>query len=128
MENSGGKTAAFAGATQLLLQCGLCQQWRQWEQNSCFCSVVGTHAQIICKFHRSLYRVIRISVFRYTEVLLYVYYVCIMCEYVCMSMYVCMYLASECSERNTYRGNTIENRGCLFIYIYVWTYVCNFVL
>ena len=71
MENSGGKTAAFAGAKQLLLQCGLCQQWRRWEQNSCFCSVVGTHAQIICKFHRSLYRVIRISEFRYTEVLLY---------------------------------------------------------
>ncbi len=32
------------------------------------------------------------------------------------------------SERDTYRGNTIENRGCLFIYIYVWTYVCHFVL
>ncbi len=29
-------------------------------------------------------------------------------------------------ERDTYRGNTIENRGCLFIY--VWTYVCHFVL
>ena len=27
------------------------------------------------------------------------------------------------SERDTYRGNTIENLGCLFIYIYVWTYV-----
>ena len=60
MENSGGKTAAFAvwfvpamemvGAKQLLLQCGL-------------------YAQIICKFHRS-YRVIPISEFRYTEVLL----------------------------------------------------------
>ncbi len=25
-------------------------------------------------------------------------------------------LASERSERDTYRGNTIENRGCLFIY------------
>ncbi len=41
-------------------------------------------------------------------------------------------LASERSERDTYRGNTIENRGCLFIYlficIYVWTYVCHFVL
>ncbi len=24
-------------------------------------------------------------------------------------------LASERSERDTYRGNTIENRGCLFI-------------
>ncbi len=31
-------------------------------------------------------------------------------------------------ERDTYRGNTIENRGCLFICIYVWTYVCHFVL
>ncbi len=26
-------------------------------------------------------------------------------------------LASERSERDTYRGNTIENRGCLFIYL-----------
>ncbi len=26
------------------------------------------------------------------------------------------YLASERSERDTYRSNTIENRGCLFIY------------
>ncbi len=24
-------------------------------------------------------------------------------------------LASERSERDTYRGNTIENRGCLFV-------------
>ncbi len=38
------------------------------------------------------------------------------------------YLASERSERDTYRGNTIENRGCLFIYLYIWTYVCHFVL
>ncbi len=37
-------------------------------------------------------------------------------------------LASERSEQDTYRGNTIENRGCLFICIYVWTYVCHFVL
>ncbi len=41
-------------------------------------------------------------------------------------------LASERSERDTYRGNTIENWGCLFIYlficIYVWTYVCHFEL
>ncbi len=28
-------------------------------------------------------------------------------------------LASERSERDTYRGNTIENRGCLFIYLYM---------
>ncbi len=35
-------------------------------------------------------------------------------------------LASERSERDTYRGNTIDNRGCLFVYIYVWTYVRHF--
>ncbi len=28
----------------------------------------------------------------------------------------------------TLTGVTQSNRGCLFIYIYVWTYVCNFVL
>ncbi len=27
------------------------------------------------------------------------------------------------SERDTYRGNTIENRGCLFISMYGRTYV-----
>ncbi len=27
-----------------------------------------------------------------------------------------MLLASQRSERDTYRGNTIENRGCQFIY------------
>ncbi len=32
-------------------------------------------------------------------------------------------LASEHSERDTYRGNTIENRGCLFISMYGRTYV-----
>ncbi len=26
------------------------------------------------------------------------------------------------SERDTYRGNTIENRGCLFIYLLVYMY------
>ncbi len=34
-------------------------------------------------------------------------------------------------EPDTYRGNTIENRGCLFIYLFIymfWTYVCHFVL
>ncbi len=45
---------------------------------------------------------------------------------VCMC--VSVLLASECSERDTYRGNTIENRGYEFVYIYVWTYVCHFVL
>ncbi len=45
----------------------------------------------------------------------------VLCMYVCV--YVCtyyvyfVYLVSERSERDTYRGNTIENRGCLFIYI-----------
>ncbi len=35
--------------------------------------------------------------------------------------------ANEASE--TLTGVTqFENRGCLFVYIYVWTYVCHFVL
>ncbi len=34
-------------------------------------------------------------------------------------------LASERSERDTYRGNTIENRGCLFIYLYICLDVCT---
>ncbi len=29
---------------------------------------------------------------------------------------------------DTYRDNTIENWGYEFVYIYVWTYVCHFVL
>ncbi len=33
------------------------------------------------------------------------------------------FLASSRSERDTYSSNTIENRGCLFIYIYGRTYV-----
>ncbi len=33
----------------------------------------------------------------------------------------CVLLASE---RDTYRGNTIENRGCLFIYLYICMDVC----
>ncbi len=36
-----------------------------------------------------------------------------------------MYLASEQSEQDTNRGNLIENRGYLFIYIYVEMYVCH---
>ncbi len=32
-------------------------------------------------------------------------------------------LASERSERDTYRGNTIENLGCLFVYMFGRTYV-----
>ncbi len=37
---------------------------------------------------------------------------------------VCLfiYLASERSERDTYRGNTIENRGCLFIYLFIYMF------
>ncbi len=31
-------------------------------------------------------------------------------------------LASERSEQDTYRGNTIENWGCLFIYLFVYMY------
>ncbi len=30
-----------------------------------------------------------------------------------------VYLASERSERDTYRDNTIENRGCFCLYIYL---------
>ncbi len=78
MENSGGKTAAFAEAKQLLLQCG----WYACANNLQIPPFV-------------IPRVIRISEFRYTEVLLYVYYVCIMCEYVCMSMYVCVHVFGE---------------------------------
>ncbi len=33
-----------------------------------------------------------------------------------------MLLASERSERDTYRGNTIKNRGCLFGLTYVILY------
>ncbi len=33
-------------------------------------------------------------------------------------------LASERSERDTYRGNTIENRGYLFIYLFIYLYIC----
>ncbi len=28
------------------------------------------------------------------------------------------WLASECSKRDTYKGNTIENQGCLFVYVF----------
>ncbi len=31
-------------------------------------------------------------------------------------------------ERDTLRGDPIENWGYLFVYICVWTYVCHFVL
>ena len=34
-----------------------------------------------------------------------------------------MLLASERSEQDTLRGETIENRGCLFVYMFGRTYV-----
>ncbi len=37
-------------------------------------------------------------------------------------------LASERSERDTYRGNTIENRGCLFIYLFVYMFGRTYVI
>ncbi len=53
-------------------------------------------------------------------------------QYYFPSVYVVRLPLLLASERDTYRGNTIENWGCLFIYlficIYVWTYVCHFVL
>ncbi len=36
--------------------------------------------------------------------------------------YIKLLLASERSERDTYRGNTIENRGCLFIYLFIYMF------
>ncbi len=33
-------------------------------------------------------------------------------------------IIGERSERDTYRGNTIENRGCLFIYLFIYLYIC----
>ncbi len=44
----------------------------------------------------------------------------------CNHMYY--YLASERSERDTYRGNTIENRGCLFIYLFVYMFGRTYVI
>ncbi len=32
-------------------------------------------------------------------------------------------LASERSERDTYRGKNVKNRGCLFVYMFGRTYV-----
>ncbi len=37
-------------------------------------------------------------------------------------------LASERSERDTYRVNTIENRGCLFIYLFVYMFGRTYVI
>ncbi len=31
-------------------------------------------------------------------------------------------------ERDTYRGNTIENRGCLFIYLFVYMFGRTYVI
>ena len=61
----------------------------------------------------------------------------VLCDKLYIYIYTCihintytryMYLVSERSERDTLRSNTIENRRCLFVCIYVWTYVCHFVL
>ncbi len=62
-----------------------------------------------------------------TIVIVIIIVVVVMLFYFCYLLLLLL-LASERSERDTYRGNTIENRGCLFICIYVWTYVCHFVL
>ncbi len=44
---------------------------------------------------------------------------------ICLTRYKYTWLlASERSERDTYRGNTIENRGCLFIYLDICLDVC----
>ncbi len=59
METDGGKTAAFAAAKQLLLQCGLCQQWR----------VGAIQLLLQCGLCASANILIRISEFSYTEVL-----------------------------------------------------------
>ncbi len=44
----------------------------------------------------------------------------------CVVITVCLNMlsASERSERDTYRGNTNENRGCLFIYLDICLDVC----
>ena len=34
----------------------------------------------------------------------------------------------QTNEQLCYMGNAIENWGCSFAFIYVWTYVCHFVL
>ncbi len=41
---------------------------------------------------------------------------------------LCNSLVSERSERDTYRGNTIENRGCLFIYLFVYMFGRTYVI
>ncbi len=56
--------------------------------------------------------------------LLIPYFIC----YQLLFVYWIWLLASKWSERDTLRGNTIENRGYLFVYTYAWTYVCHFEL
>ncbi len=38
------------------------------------------------------------------------------CQNFSLAYWTILLLASERSELDTYRGNTIENRGCLFVY------------
>ncbi len=56
-------------------------------------------------------------------VYLYVYLCVFICVFVCVCVCVCEFVCLLASERDTLRGNTIENRGCLFIYIFGRTYV-----
>ncbi len=52
--------------------------------------------------------------------------VCYNCDYdlgMKLSTFFSYLLVSEHSERDTYRDNTIENRGYLFVYIYGRMYV-----
>ncbi len=62
-----------------------------------------------------------IYLFMYISIYVYIY----LCIYLFMyiSIYVYIYLVSEQSERDTLRNSTIENRGCLFIYMFGRTYV-----
>ncbi len=51
-------------------------------------------------------------------------YACVVNSFINYARAMCILLVSERSERDTYRGNTIENRGCLFIYLYICMDVC----
>ncbi len=44
-------------------------------------------------------------------------YICLDVRMSFCTLTLAFLLASERSERDTYRGNTIENRGCLLIYL-----------
>ncbi len=45
-----------------------------------------------------------------------------------ITLYDLLVLLFNVSELDTIRGNTIENWGCLFVYIYVWTYISFYTL